>query len=70
MTGRTDHGLFIATGGFTRDAKEEAERDGAPKIDLIDGQKLIEKMKELGLGINIKREEEVEIDKDWFKEFD
>ena len=70
MAGRTDKGLFITTGNFTRDAKTEAGREGAPKIDLIDGQKLVEKMKELELGINIKREEEVEIDKDWFKEFD
>ena len=66
MTGRTDKGLFITTGTFTRDAKMEASREGAPPIDLIDGNELVDKMKELGLGIKIKKEEVVEIDKDWF----
>jgi restriction system protein len=37
MQGRTDKGLFITTGTFTRDAIKEATRDGAPPIDLIDG---------------------------------
>ena len=37
MVGRADKGLFITTGGFTKDAKREAERDGAQAIDLIDG---------------------------------
>src|SRR5690606_6968480 len=40
MSGRTDKGLFITTGDFTRDAMQEANRDGVPAIDLIDGQKL------------------------------
>ncbi len=34
MQGRTDKGLFITTGTFTRDAIKEATRDGAPPIDL------------------------------------
>lgn len=68
MTGRTDHGLFITTGNFTRDAKDEAERDGAPKIDLIDGNSLVEKMKELKLGVQL--EEDVNIDKEFFNSFD
>jgi restriction system protein len=37
MVGRTDKGLFITTGRFTPDAKREATRDGAPQIELIDG---------------------------------
>lgn len=69
MVGRTDKGLFITTGTFTRDSKTEAIRDGAPPIDLIDGDDLVEKMKELGLGTKIKFQEMVEIDKDWFKGF-
>jgi len=70
MTGRTDHGLFITTGNFTRDAKDEANRDGAPKIDLINGNSLVEKMKELKLGVNIEQEEKVEINKNWFDIFE
>lgn len=69
MVGRTDKGLFITTGTFTRDAKLEATRDGAPPIDLIDGDQLVEKMKELGLGVRVKAEELVEIDSEWFKGF-
>jgi restriction system protein len=69
MVGRTDKGLFITTGTFTRDSKLEASRDGAPPIDLIDGSELVEKMKELGLGTNIKSQEIIEINKEWFKSF-
>ena len=40
MQGRADKGLVITTGTFTRDAIKEATRDGAPPIDLIDGELL------------------------------
>lgn len=49
MVGRADKGLLITTGTFTRDAVREATRDGAPPIDLIDGDQLADKLKELGL---------------------
>ncbi len=67
MVGRTDKGLFITTGYFTRDAIKEANRDGTPTIDLIDGEKLAEKLKELGLGVNIKLIENISIDEKWFE---
>lgn len=51
MVGRTDKGLFITTGTFTKDAVREANRDGAPPIDLMDGDQLVEKLKELSLGV-------------------
>jgi restriction system protein len=70
MVGRTDKGLFITTGGFTRDALAEATRDGAPTIDLIDGEKLAEKLKELNLGVKIEQREIVTVDEDWFSRFD
>ena len=44
MVGRADKGLFITTGNFTKDAVREASRDGAPAIDLIDGDLLINKL--------------------------
>ncbi len=69
MVGRADKGLFITTGTFTRDAKQEASRDGAPPIDLLDGDSLVEKMKELRLGVKVKNTETVEIDSEWFKNF-
>ncbi|MEO6830854.1 MAG: Mrr restriction system protein [Chitinophagaceae bacterium] len=67
MIGRTDKGLFITTGYFTRDAIKEATRDGAPAIDLIDGEKLIEKFKELNLGVNVEFIEKISIDEKWFE---
>ncbi len=53
MQGRTDRGLFLTTGTFTRDAVKEATRNGAPPIDLIDGEQLVQRLKELGLGVKI-----------------
>ncbi len=69
MVGRTDKGLFITTGNFTRDAIKEANRDGAPAIDLMDGDKIAEKLKELNLGIDIELREHVTINKTWFENF-
>ena len=66
MVGRTDKGLFITTGTFTPDAKREATRDGAPVLDLIDGDTLSTILKNLGLGVSTRQVEEVSIDSDWF----
>jgi len=66
MQGRADKGLVITTGTFTREAIREATRDGAPPIDLIDGELLCDKLKELKLGVDIKLIETVEIKHDWF----
>jgi restriction system protein len=66
MMGRAEKGLMITTGNFTRDARQEATRDGATAIDLIDGDLLAEKLKELGLGVRTKMVEAVEIDEEWF----
>ncbi|MFN0214370.1 MAG: restriction endonuclease [Saprospiraceae bacterium] len=67
MIGRGDRGVIITTGTFTREAKKEAIRDGAPPIDLIDGIELAEKLKDLRLGIEVEMVEKVNIKNDWFK---
>lgn len=69
MVGRADKGLFITTGTFTQNARKEATRDGAPPIDLVDGNELVEKMKELSLGLVVRTEEIVEVDDKWFQDF-
>ena len=69
MVGRTDKGLFITTGTFTADAKKEATRDGAPAIDLIDGDQLCDLLKGLKLGVSTKMVEAVDIDAEWFSKF-
>jgi len=66
MIGRADRGLVITTGTFSRDAKIEATRDGAPPIDLVDGEQLLDKLKELGLGVTIKQVEQVSVLPDFF----
>ena len=68
LQGRADKGLLITTGTFTRDAIKEATRDGAPPIDLMDGDQLADRLKELNLGITTKTIEKVEINDDWFKQ--
>jgi restriction system protein len=54
MVGRADKGLMITTGSFTSGARKEAQRDGAPPIDLIDGDTLMHKLKELHIGVEVR----------------
>lgn len=68
MMGRTDKGLIITTGAFSPDARREATRDGAPPIDLIDGEALCDKLKELRLGVKTELVEEVTVDTGWFSQ--
>lgn len=68
MQGRADKGLLITTGTFTRDAIKEATRDGAPPIDLIDGELLCEKLKEFKLGVSTELIEKIEINTNWFNQ--
>ena len=67
MQGRADKGLFITTGSFTREATREATRDGAPAIDLIDGDQLVDKLKELNLGMKKEVIEKITIDEEWYR---
>ncbi|WP_308990938.1 restriction endonuclease [Mariniflexile litorale] len=66
MQGRADKGLFITTGNFTREAIKEATRDGAPPIDLIDGELLCDKLKEFNLGVKTELIEDVSVNAEWF----
>lgn len=67
LQGRADKGLFATTGSFTRDAIKEASRDGATPIDLLDGEALTNKIKELKLGLSIEYVEKISINKKWFE---
>ena len=68
MAGRGDKGLLITTGNFTTDARAEAKRDGAPPVDLIDGDRLCDLLKENAIGITtIERVvEDVKVETDYF----
>jgi restriction system protein len=67
LVGRADKGLFVTTGTFTREATREATRDGAPPIDLMDGDQLADKLKALALGVRTEMVESVDVDLDWFR---
>ncbi|AUQ73215.1 restriction endonuclease [Phaeobacter piscinae] len=66
MMGRADKGLFITTGNFTAQASDEATRDGATAIDLIDGSRLCELLKDNKLGVATEMIESVKVDPNWF----
>jgi restriction system protein len=70
MAGRGDKGLLITTGSFTADAKKEATRDGAPPIDLIDGDRLCGLLKqyELGVRTTTRTVEDISVDSGFFGE--
>ena len=71
MVGRADKGLILTTGTFTRDAKAEAIRDGAPPLDLIDGLEFVQMLKSFRLGISVteKKIEEITVDPSWYKNY-
>ena len=46
--------------------EEKATRDGAPAIDLVDGEALCQLLKELKLGIKVKTVEDVEVEPSFF----
>jgi len=67
MTGRADKGIILTTGTFTSEARKEAIRDGAPSIELVDGEKLAEMLERLELGL--KPRQAYELDSAFFDEF-
>lgn len=71
MVGRADKRLIITTGSFTRDARAEALRDGAPPLDLIDGENLVKILGDYQLGVikESKIVETVSVNKTWFEQF-
>lgn len=70
MQGRADKGLVITTGTFTPDARKEATRDGAPAIDLIDGEALCQLLKDASLGVSVRpvTTYEITVDEAFFDE--
>jgi restriction system protein len=71
MVGRADKGIILTTGTFTREAKAEALRDGAPPLDLIDGDEFVQMLKFYRLGITVTEKvvEEVVVVSSWFENY-
>jgi restriction system protein len=68
MVGRADKGLIVTTGTFSPEAKREATRDGAPAIDLLDGEALCDLLQDLRIGVDVKQAEEVTLDEAAFRD--
>jgi restriction system protein len=68
MAGRADKGIIITTGTFTAEARREASRDGVPPIELLDGEKLIDMLEKLELGL--KPVTTYEIEHEFFQDFE
>jgi restriction system protein len=51
MIGRAEKGIILTTGTFSNEAIKEASREGAPKIELIDGEKLVKMFEKVELGV-------------------
>lgn len=66
MQGRSSKGIIVTTGTFTSSAKEEATRDGAPPVELIDGERLCDLLKEYRLGVEVELIEEISVSPNWF----
>jgi len=67
MIGRAEKGIIITTSGFSNAASQEAAREGAPKIELVDGEKLVEMFQRVDLGV--KRRLVYEADLAYFEKF-
>lgn len=61
MIGRAEKGIIMTTGTFSSDAIKEANRDGAPQVELVDGDKLVTMFKRVELGVKPKVIYEVDL---------
>lgn len=67
MLGRAEKGIILTTGTFTKEAEKEASREGAPPIELVDGNKLVQMFEKVELGLKPKTV--FEIDLNYFQKF-
>jgi restriction system protein len=72
MAGRGEKGLLITTGTFTREARMEASRDGAPPVELISGQDLAELLPQYDLGVKTTERvvEDISVSPEFFDQFE
>lgn len=67
MMGRSDKGIIITTGTFTTEARKESVRDGAPPIELLDAESLVDLFESLELGLTPRTV--FEVNEVFFEEF-
>lgn len=64
LTTDIEKGVLITTGAFSKSAREEASNPGKQQIDLIDGEELIGKIAEYGIGV--REVKTYEVDEEFF----
>jgi restriction system protein len=64
IQGRAERGIFLTTGTFTKSAREEAARENATAIELVDIDRLLELLIEESLGV--RETKALTIDRDFF----
>jgi len=67
MIGRAEKGIIITTSSFTNAAVVEANREGAPQVELVDGIKLVEMFQRVELGV--KKRVVYDVDPSYFEKF-
>jgi len=66
LQGEFDHGVFITTSRFTKDATEASFKKGAISILLLDGDTVAELMIERGIGVTKRPLYLYEVDDEFF----
>ena len=67
MIGRAEKGIILTTSGFSNAAILEANRDGAPQVELVDGEKLVEMFERAELGL--KKRTVFDVDPAYFEKY-
>jgi len=66
MPGSADRGLIVTTGHFTQGAIREATHEHKSPIELVDGEELINRLKELELGVTTEMVPKTTVNPDFF----
>lgn len=69
LQGSADSGIFVTTSYFSRSAIQETKRDGTINVDLIDGNRLCDLLKQFDLGTKTETIEQVSVEKEFFTPF-
>lgn len=67
MIGRAEKGIIITTSGFSNAAIQEANREGAPQVELVDGDKLVDMFRRVELGVT--KRTVYDVDPAYFEKF-
>lgn len=67
MIGRAEKGIIITTSGFSAAAIQEANREGAPQVELVDSEKLVEMFERVELGL--KKRTVFDVDLAYFEKY-